>query len=504
MAAVDVNSIGLAICKETEQAVRPVKGSKAEYLEPNGIPEFGSSITTTSREPISPNRQRRKGTITDFSSQVSVEQDLTVSSFLAVIDGVVLSQWQGVPAIEATTGENNKLTLSSGLPMALPVGTILLFLDFANHTGLHKVVADAAAEAKEITVDAVIEGVEEAPPKATITAGDKGLIYVVGIEATAGDIAFNNNTLTSTTLDFTKLPLYKGAAVYIGGNTESTSFDDATGLARITKIEANLLTLDKLEGKFENEDGAEKTIRLFFGQFLRNVPVNDVLFKAHSYALEISYPELVDHDGKASSTGYEYSLGNKINTVELGMSVNDKATLNFTTFGTDTNPITEESAGWEIKNPRFTEAFSTPSDFLRLRVQGADEEGLTSFFKDMTLSINNNISAENVLAKLGPAFVNIGILNVSLSGDIVLTNPRVTEKIRNNCTCSADICLSNNDGSIYIDLPRVTLGDGGKDFAVNEKVKLSLSCESFVDESFDYSLGITYFPYLPTTKAQVC
>ena len=139
-----------------------------------------------------------------------------------------------------------------------------------------------------------------------------------------------------------------------------------------------------------------------------------------------------------------------------------------------------------------------------MRVQGADEEGLTSYFKDTTISINNNISAENVLAKLGPAFTNIGVLTVELSGNVVFTSPVVTEKIRNNCTCSADLCLSNNDGSIYIDLPRITLSDGAKDFAVNEKVKLSLTGTSFVDDQYDYSVGITYFPYLPTTKASVC
>ena len=91
-----------------------------------------------------------------------------------------------------------------------------------------------------------------------------------------------------------------------------------------------------------------------------------------------------------------------------------------------------------------------------------------------------------------------------MSGNIVFTNPKVTEKIRNNCTCSADICLSNNDGSIYIDMPRITLGDGAKDFAVNEKVKLSLSTTSFVDDEYDYSVGITYFPYLPTVKSATC
>lgn len=490
MAAVDTNSISLALCKETVSGTLPGAGTKAVYLEPNGIPDFGGAISTVARAPISANRQQRKGTITDFSSTVSVEQDLTVSSFLAVIEGAVLSEWQGVPTMHGATTTATGLTVTKA--GAIPANALIYLHGFKHNTGLKKVKSAVTAGATSVSIDG-------------LTAGDTGTAFVCGVEASAGDIKSTGTALTSTTLDFTTLPLFTGQAIFIGGDTASTSFSNGgiSGLARIVKVEAHTLTLDKLEATFGEDSGDQKTIRIFFGPFLRNVPVNDELFNAHSYAMELTYPGLVDADGGASD-GYEYSTGNKINTLELGMSVNDKATLNFTTFGLDTHPVSETSQGWDISNPNFVEAFSTPSDFLRLRVQGADEEGLTSYFKDCTLSINNNISAENVLAKLGPAYTNIGTLAVSLSGNIVFTNPKVTEKIRNNCTCSADICLSNNDGSIYIDMPRITLGDGKKDFAVNEKVKLSLTGTSFVDDDYDYSVGITYFPYLPTVKSATC
>lgn len=486
MAAVDTNSISLALCKEVTSGTLPGAGTKAVYLEPNGIPDFGGSISTVARAPISANRQQRKGTITDFSSTVSVEQDLTVSSFLAVIEGAVLSEWQGVPTLHAAQTTATGLTVTA-LGAAIPANTLVYLHGFSQNTGLKKVKTAAQAGATSVAIDALV-------------AGDTGTAFVCGYEAAAGDIKAGTDRLTSTELDFTTLPLFKGAAIFVGGDTDSTSFAKGiSGLARVVSVEAHTLVLDKLEDTFAEDSGDSKTIRIFFGPFLRNVPVNDALFNAQSYALELTYPGLVD-----GADGYEYSTGNKINTLEIGMSVNDKATMNFTTFGLDTHPVSETSQGWDISNPGFVEAFSTPSDFLRLRVQGADEEGLTSYFKDCTISINNNISAENVLAKLGPAFTNIGTLAVSMSGNIVFTNPKVTEKIRNNCTCSADICLSNNDGSIYIDMPRITLGDGAKDFAVNEKVKLSLSTTSFVDDEYDYSVGITYFPFLPTVKSATC
>lgn len=490
MAAVDTNSISLAFCKETVSGTLPGAGTKALYLEPNGIPEFGGSISTVARAPISANRQQRKGTITDFSSTVSVEQDLTVSSFLSVIEGAVLSEWQGVPTLHAAKTTASGLTVTS-LTQDVPVNALVYLHGFKQNTGLKKVSAAATAGSTDISISGLV-------------AGDEGTAFVCGVEGEAGDIKSGVNTLESTKLDFTTLPLFKGAAIFVGGDTASTSFTTGiSGLARIVKVEAHTLTLDKMDATFAEDSGDTKSIRIFFGPFLRNVPVDDELFTPHSYSLELTYPGLVDTESGAVD-GYEYSTGNKINTLEIGMSVNDKATLNITTFGLDTHPVSETSQNWDISNPTFIEAFSTPSDFLRLRVQGADEAGLTSYFKDCTVSINNNISAENVLAKLGPAFTNIGTLNVSLSGNIVFTNPKVTEKIRNNCTCSADLCLSNNDGSIYIDLPRITLGDGKKDFAINEKVKLSLTGTSFVDDEYDYSVGITYFAYLPTAKSIAC
>ena len=93
-----------------------------------------------------------------------------------------------------------------------------------------------------------------------------------------------------------------------------------------------------------------------------------------------------------------------------------------------------------------------------------------------------------------------------VENDLIEFPVEALTKSMNNSLAKKGLVLGgiNNDGSIYIDLPRITLGDGSKDFAVNEKVKLSLTGTSFVDDEYDYSVGITYFPYLPTVKSATC
>ena len=500
MGAVNTNSISLALAVETEPGKVPGSGAKAEFLEPNALPDYGGSITTTSRSPISADRQRRKGTITDFSSTVSVEQDLTLSSFLSVIEGAVLAEWQGAPAFANLNITATGVALGATADFALPAGTLILLVGYKNNTGIKKL-SDAVVSGTSTELK-FTGAVAETPAAAYQTR-----VFVIGYEGASGDLSLTvtnkRGTLSSAAGALAGLPLTRGCGIWLGGSTESTSFTWSSSvesaLARVVSV-GSTIELDRISDGVITDAGASKTIQIFFGRFMRNVSVNDALFQNPSYSMELVYPDLIA-DG---TDGYEYSVGNSINTMELAMPLNDKATLNFTTFGTDTLPVTETSQNWSTTLPIFTEAFSTPTDFLRLRMQGADEEGLTTFWKDATLTINNNIGSENVLAKLGPAYTNLGTLNVTLAGNAVFTDKLVTQKIRNNCTCSADLCLYNNEGALYFDIPTLTIGDGKKDFAVNEKIKISLSGESFSDPEWGYSIGITFFPYLPTAKANLC
>ena len=187
-----------------------------------------------------------------------------------------------------------------------------------------------------------------------------------------------------------------------------------------------------------------------------------------------------------------------LNQIAFNNSLEDKTTLETTFICEDVEAMTENRLPGIWENYDRTEAFNTSSDFtdLRLFITG-DLTGDTTFFKDTTLTINNNLSGESVLGKLGPEFINLGDFAVTLDTEVVLTDTRVAAAIRNNTTCGLQYTQQNNDGAIVVDLPTMTLGDGAKNIEANSKVRLTTSGTAFLDDDYGYVIGFTLFPYLP-------
>lgn len=306
----------------------------------------------------------------------------------------------------------------------------------------------------------------------------------------------------------------KGSAIWIGGTTPDTQFEDeyANGLARIKSadINAGILYLDK-RANTTNEDGtqhifvpdtkeqlATKRIPIYFGQFLRTYPVGDVNYKRISHTVELKTTN------DAGVSYYEYSVGNLTNTLELGLPSQEKSTLNVAYMSRKALDAVTTPLDWNRKQPKFNKVMSTPSDVLRCRVSKLDESGLATIWTDATLNINNNVGQEYAIGSLAPVSVSQGNLEITLSGNVFFDSPEVMSAITNNCTVSADIFLTNEDGGIFIDIPSATLSDGNRDFTNNEKIKQALTVTAYLEEEWNYSLSTTLFPYLPSDKEDVC
>lgn len=499
MGAVNTNSISLAFIREQTMGQLPATGT-AEYLEPNDISAYGVEITTVARNPISKYRMNKKGTITDTSSSVGFAQDTTASLLLAFLQGGIYSTWIERPAalrdqVAASTTKTG-FVFSKALAGSPIEGTILFARGFVNqpNNGL-KIVGAGSTTTDIVTTDGATF-VDE-------VGNDNTSVFAVGYQATAGDIQIDaSGNLISTTLDFTTLGLEIGSGIFIGGLDPVTAFDTKAnyGLCRVRKVEANRVTLDKRPNAFVADAGAGKTIHLYFGWFIKDVGVDDPMFNERSFSFEAVYPGINDNN----TDGYEYATGHVVNTMEISLPLSDKSGTTITTFGLDVQPITAARQPWSFHRPLFMEAYSTPNDFIRLRVEKADETGLSTLFKEVTLTLSNNAGGENILGKIGPAFTNYGNFDVSVAFTCIFTSPEIPKMIRNNCTASMDFCIVNNDGAFHFDIPSMTLGDGTKDFAVNEKVKISLSSTAFGDPDPGYTLGVTFFPYLPNPKVDAC
>ncbi len=113
---------------------------------------------------------------------------------------------------------------------------------------------------------------ETAPPAAA-------KLKVVGFQGAAADLTALADGIGSTLLNFTTLGLVVGQWVKIGGTLDASTFAflvtagataRAAAWARITAIAAAKLTLDNLPAGWTTDVGTGKTIKVFFGDQIRN------------------------------------------------------------------------------------------------------------------------------------------------------------------------------------------------------------------------------------------
>lgn len=521
MGRVLTNNISLSYVIETSLGVPDTSGWK--QVEPNGVNQFGATITTVARNPISNRRQRRKGTVTDLDAAVEFEADLTRDAFEDFIEGFVFANFTnddlvfrgadttatpGYTIPSATAAQAAKLQFTSGGPISL-----ISAKGYANdaNNGLKPLAADVAMTDTEIQVAGLV--VETAPSNA--------VVEIAGIRAEAGDLALSvssgvgtlssGNNAAVNNIDFTTLGLTVGQIIHVGGLTSanqfgSTSAGDGTrsfGYARVTAIAAGSLTLDKLDSTLVASDGTDDgnggtliPTDLLFGQFLRNVPVDDAEFIERSFHFEAAFPNL---EVPGPGDEYEYAEGQFCNQVQFNLPLTDKATATFGFIGTDAQPptTTRLTGASSPRLPLHTAAFNTSADFLRLRVQQLDETGLSTDFKSVTLTLNNNVSPEKVLGQLGAKFLNTGNFEVDLEAQLLFTNSAVSSAVRNNETVTMDFGLKNDDGALFVDIPAMTLGGGDREFPENESVLINTTGQAFEDPTLGTSIGISLIPRVP-------
>lgn len=503
MGTVKTNNCTFSIAREASVGVLPAS-PVWNLLEPNDIGSFGATISKIAREPISQNRQRRKGTTVDLDSGAEIEHDFTLSAADVLLEPFMFAatKWARSQSPIKAGGTPYGLSLAvanatdfthSAISALLPAGTLIYTRGFTNpaNNGL-KVVASSSTT----TVTKVSGGLVAETP----TAVSGARLEIAGVRAGTADLTLTisgtTGTLGSTTLNFTTLGLNVGQMIHIGGLTSANWFGATNrGFARITSIAATALGLDKVDTTLATDAGTGDTVDLLFGSFLRNVAVTSADYLEVSSQIEASYPNLGD-----PTTNYEYSKGNYANELTIEMPLTEKATLSLGYIGTDTEvPTTTQKTNASTPVlPVATDALNTVSDLARLRLAVVDAAGLTTCFKNLSVTLNNQVSPDKCLGTLGAVAVNFGTFLVDLEAEMLFTSATIVEAIRNNTSLTLDFLLRNSQGGLAFDIPSLTLSGGEKGFPLNESVTISVQGEAHGDPTFGYSLGISYFPALPT------
>lgn len=492
------NNFSLAYAIESSLGTLP--GSPSwKLLEPNEINTFGSTITTVARNPISKSRQRRKGAVTDLDSAVEFAADLTLEHFIDFIEGFCFANFVGGEHTVPTdvTGSTTDAYTIPAISSALAQNTLVFARGFAVAANNGLKVVDTGATTTTIPVTTDLED------EASIPAAQNVSVDVCGFRTATGDLDVDVTagvvTLTSTALDFTTLGLTVGQGIWVGGDAALNQFSNAenSGFARVVSIAANAMVIDKTSQTWVTEANTTQEVDIYFGRFVRNVSVDAGDYLERSFQFEGAYQNL----GEPSGDEYEYAEGNYCNTVGFELPLTDKAVVTFAFVGTDTQPPTTSRATGASAPvvPVQTSAFNTSSDIARLRITETDETGLSTDFKSLTFNINNNVSPEKVLGQLGAKFLNTGNFEIDIEAQLLFTNADVVDAIRANTTVTMDFSIKNDDGGILVDIPSMTLGGGDREFPVNESILLNTTAQAFGDATLGTSLGVSLFPYLPSS-----
>ena len=488
-------------------------------IEVNEVGAWGSEISTVSRNPISANRQRRKGTTTDLDSTVELEADLTLSAFRQFTEGFCFAtavnyDMVGLLASAVVDTDNDTYvttdTLTTDQATKLDVDTLIWAEGFTNteNNGLKSVSVATIASDSDVPVNETL--VDEASPPSTAR------ISLVGHRMAAGDTpswtwsagsSQATLALTGVGTELQALGLTAGQTVHIGSISSSTSttiqnaFENAAandmyGWARVKEFtDANTVVFDKVDAALQYTDATIATaVDILFSEFVRNVSTTDSDFLERSFQFEAAFANL----GSGGGTEYEYAKGNYCNTMTFELPLADKATLSFGFIGTDTDPpvaaASRKSGASSATSPNYTSAYNSTADIARLRITDTDETGLTTDFKALSITFNNNVSPEKILGTLGAAYMNYGNFEVDVEAQMLFSNGDVIDRIRNNTTVTMDFIIKNDDGCISVDIPSITLGGGSRDFPENESILVDTTAMAFQDATLGTSIGVSILP----------
>ena len=524
------NNSSLAYSIEASLGVPgPVAGAAVwSLLEPNEISQFGTEVTTVSRDPISKTRQRRKGTITDIDSGIGFVEDLTLSSFRNFIEGFVFASAinrdvTDIPVtavVGAGTDAYTVASLTAAQAAKLNVGTLLWAtgLGLSVNNGLKSIDANIGTGDSSVSVtdpDIAPEAALAVPAGARISLAGYRIPDSASVTWTWADTAKQATlALAAIGTNLAARGLTPGQTVHIGsvetlgadvinGFQQGTVANNMVGYARVVSIATGSVVFDKVSDALRFTDSTAPTtaVDILFGEFIRNRAVDHADYLERSFQFELTSPGL---GGTPTSPvdRYEYSKGNYCNTVAVSLPLTEKAVATFAFIGTDTDSPTasRNATAGAATNPLQRAAFNTSADIARFRITEVDEDGLTTDFKNLTLTLNNNVSPEKVVGTVGAKYVNFGNFFVNLETQLIFTNDAVIQKIRDNETVTMDFVIENSDGVIAVDIPSMILGGGGREFPRGESVLINLTCEANDDNPFDSSIGVSIIP-VPIPRA---
>lgn len=505
------NVTGLAYAEEVSPKELPEPAANTVWfdLEPNSYGTFGAEPTTMRRQPIRPGRRLIKGVITDIEPEGEFNNDLTQTNFLRLLQGFFFNDVYEKPttapmndtqiSVFAVTESGSTVTISGGL-QSIDEGHIVLLEGFTNsaNNGVFVVTAtDEPGGDGQLTLDGSL--VDETPPS-------EAKITVVGFEFSEGDLSMamvGSLVTVVSAADITNfaddLNLRVGEWLFVGGDGEDHQFsDDRNGYARISAIDGDTLTFDKVTFDPAANAGTGKEIQIYFGRVYMDDTDNPVK-RTYSFERRLGNP-----DGQGIQA--QYLDGCVLNTLTVNVPPpGADAKINCDVGLMPMSPAYRTSS----QGPRAgshvaalaEDAINTASDIYRIHMNLLDPNTATpspffAYLSDFSISINNNGEPNKAIGVVGSFNVTEGDFEVGGEVSAFFTTVEAIAAVAQNADVSIDLIAARENAGFVFDIPLVTLGGGVPEIERNQPIMLPL--ESFGAENMHgYTLAFTFYPYLP-------
>ena len=435
----------------------------------------------------------------DMAMEMSIEnmdaflEGLFCNAWLRTPEVINGARWEygatatRITAVSATTITLAATSVLSGSTInstgaAFVVGHLIRMSGFAAGNGLYRVAGSAA------TSITIAGGPTDAAPAATAR------VKVVGFEGAAGDIVATitgGSALTSTALNFTTLGLMVGQWVKIGGAAGSGyAYDTAACncFARISAISASRLSFDITQGVFAADAGATKTIRVFFGDTIRNGTTQ------FTYRIEKQYT-------LAAGTRYSYGSGQQPSALTLTADTRAVITSTLTWMGSDLSaPVATRDVG------ATTEAISTnsvldSSNSVPMIMEAGAVMGAPNYVSGFAFTLDNGLRSRNAIGS--PAAIGLGLGRATITGTLTtyFGDETLLAKLRAGTASGATIALrdgANNCAEIW-DIPRLKYTSGFPEVpGIDTDLTTPLGFQALRDlaNGRDYTVLLSRFDYL--------
>lgn len=280
-------------------------------------------------------------------------------------------------------------------------------------------------------------------------------LKVIGFQGAAADLTALADGLGSTLLDFTTLGLAVGQWIKIGGTLDASTFAflvtagtvaRSKAWARISAIAAGKLTLDNLPTGWTTDVGTGKTIKVFFGDQIKNGVTPTSLTIERGFL------------GQAVPS-YIVNTGMQVGTFTTEMTSGDKLKGSATFTGLDGGI---SSTPLDASPDAVTTGLilAANANVGRLGVNGAQLIG-PNWAKAFTIQIENNLRTLDAVDSDAPVAINDGECTVTGKMTTYFGSMTEVQAFYDGTVRPINARVTKNGQALIYQVPRATYRGGG-------------------------------------------